>query len=190
MKALPNILILGTPGCGKTTFASALCDALNVLLRDSSSRKFTHIEVSRLIKEESLYDEWDQARDCSIYDEERLMSRLEDIVQDNKGGGCIMDFHSALPVEREWFQGFILLRCGTEALFDRLTERGYPSQKVEENNQAEIFGVVKEELLELIPDFGTEAENECHFEFENDNFGQLEFNMQRVISWVRDQMVQ
>eukprot|EP01056_Protomagalhaensia_sp_Gyna25_P000048 Protomagalhaensia_sp_Gyna_25__47@NODE_1021_length_2281_cov_79_095897_g784_i1_p2_GENE_NODE_1021_length_2281_cov_79_095897_g784_i1NODE_1021_length_2281_cov_79_095897_g784_i1_p2_ORF_typecomplete_len199_score36_52AAA_18/PF13238_6/1e27AAA_33/PF13671_6/3_8e09AAA_17/PF13207_6/6_2e07RuvB_N/PF05496_12/1_4e05SKI/PF01202_22/0_00012PRK/PF00485_18/0_00025AAA_5/PF07728_14/0_00025KTI12/PF08433_10/0_00066APS_kinase/PF01583_20/0_0011ADK/PF00406_22/0_0065NACHT/PF05729_12/0_0012IstB_IS21/PF01695_17/0_0014AAA_22/PF len=194
---LPNILILGTPGCGKTTFAGVLVDALNAQVKGTD--QFRHIEVSKLIKNESLYEEWDEERDCSIYDEELVAARVDELIAESHGG-CIVDFHSVYPFEIEWFSCFILLRCGTQALFDRLSERGYSTKKVEENVEAEIFGVVREELVDVMPEvehqwlasidkpaFGEPGLLPGCFEFMNESFELSESHMQKVLAWMVQQ---
>lgn len=97
-----NVLVVGTPGVGKTTFGRALALALNelALARTAATAeereregqggnrgqegetevgqvKWDHIEVSALIKKQKLYDEWDNERNCSIYSSRKLAKVLK-----------------------------------------------------------------------------------------------------------------
>ena len=48
-RTTPNILVTGTPGTGKTTFATLLNESL----------KFTYLNIGKLTSEKKLYQEWD-----------------------------------------------------------------------------------------------------------------------------------
>ena len=52
-RPLPNILITGTPGSGKTTLSKILEDSL-------SQYNFKYINVGTLISEHKLYDTWNE----------------------------------------------------------------------------------------------------------------------------------
>ena len=54
---LPNILITGTPGTGKTSLSMLLTDRLNELVQNSSKR-FTCINIGKIILEKKLYTVW------------------------------------------------------------------------------------------------------------------------------------
>lgn len=63
-KALPNILITGTPGCGKTTTASLVAEALPEL---------SHQNISELVKIHSLHSGKDAVFDSLILDEDAVL---------------------------------------------------------------------------------------------------------------------
>ena len=42
----------------------------------------------------------------------------------------------------------VLLRANNTQLFDRLQERGYNQKKIDENIECEIFGELKDEVVE------------------------------------------
>jgi adenylate kinase len=46
---VPNILITGTPGTGKTTLCQLLNESLN----------FSYLNLGKIIKDNKLYEEWD-----------------------------------------------------------------------------------------------------------------------------------
>ena len=61
-KKLPNILITGTPGTGKTTTAG--------LVSEASGLK--HLNISDMVKAEKLHEGYDQEFDTYILDEDKV----------------------------------------------------------------------------------------------------------------------
>lgn len=66
MRHLPNILVTGTPGTGKTTTCELLAE----------STGFTHVNVGDLVKSESLHCGWDDEYSCYIIDEDKVRIHL------------------------------------------------------------------------------------------------------------------
>ena len=58
---LPNILITGTPGTGKTTTCASIAEATGA----------THINVSELVKTEDLHSGWDDEFDSFVLNEDK-----------------------------------------------------------------------------------------------------------------------
>lgn len=58
----PNILITGTPGTGKTTFAQALAERTGL----------TYLSVGDLVKQHGLHEGWDAEFECHILDEDKV----------------------------------------------------------------------------------------------------------------------
>ena len=55
----------------------------------------------------------------------------------------------------------VLLRCNNTELFDRLQERGYNQEKINENIECEIFGELAQEVAESYkPDITLELKSE------------------------------
>ena len=81
---LPNVLITGTPGTGKTTAAERVAAALD---------GFSHINVSDLVKVKSLHSgkHEDEELDTFVLDEDLVCDELEEQMSD---GGNVVDFHS------------------------------------------------------------------------------------------------
>ena len=140
MQQRPNILVTGTPGVGKTTFCQQLADDLDL----------EHINVGKLISDESLFQEWDDELKCSIFDEDKVADRLEELLA---SGGKIVDFHSCDFMHSSWFALVFVLRAETHVLYDRLSARQYSEKKIQENVQSEIFQVLLDEATET---FGEE----------------------------------
>ena len=67
---------------------------------------------------------------------------------------------------------YVLLEIPTLTL-----RRGYPLKKIQENNEAEIMGVVSEEARESYPP-------EIVVELQSESTDDLEANVARVVAWV------
>jgi ABC-type dipeptide/oligopeptide/nickel transport system ATPase component len=65
-RKLPNILIVGTPGTGKSTTAQLVQQAVPSM---------RHVEVGALVKDKQLHDGWDDEYECYILDEDRVRCR-------------------------------------------------------------------------------------------------------------------
>jgi len=68
-RKLPNILITGTPGTGKTTTAEQVATITG----------FQHLQVGNLVKERGLHDGWDQEFDCYTLNEDKVKQRATTI---------------------------------------------------------------------------------------------------------------
>lgn len=64
MAKAPVIIITGTPGTGKTTHAQILAEESSVPLK--------HINVGELVKEKSLYEEYDEEWQSYTVDEDKV----------------------------------------------------------------------------------------------------------------------
>lgn len=112
---LPNIVVTGTPGCGKSSLAAAVAKAVPGTV---------HVDLSRIIKEKKLYSEWDDEMNASIFDEELVADYIDELYEQRmETGGIILDFHSVRFLPAEFFDRVFVLRCETAALFDRSSLR-------------------------------------------------------------------
>eukprot|EP00927_Polykrikos_kofoidii_P018042 TRINITY_DN18285_c0_g1_i1.p1 TRINITY_DN18285_c0_g1~~TRINITY_DN18285_c0_g1_i1.p1 ORF type:complete len:264 (+),score=73.76 TRINITY_DN18285_c0_g1_i1:67-858(+) len=164
-----NILVTGTPGTGKTTFAESLAKASGL----------RHIDVGKLIKEKKLYEEWDDERDCSIFDEDMLCDELEPLLEN---GGYVVDFHSPGCFDSDWFGLVVVLRCENSVLYDRLEQRKYSDAKIRENVEAEIFQTCLDDVKEAFED----ADSLPIWEVSNERRPELEDGIRRVKEFMRE----
>jgi len=163
-RSLPNILITGTPGTGKSTLSQELA------LRTS----FNCINVGDLAKQEELFDGWDDKYDCHVLDEDRVVDEMEDRMSD---GGNIVDYHGCDFFPERWFDIVFVLRTNNTVLFERLEQRNYSEEKIKENVQCEIFQTLLEEARES---YDT---NIVH-ELESNNPTDMERNLEQIIQWI------
>jgi adenylate kinase len=169
-RKLPNILITGTPGCGKTQHCERLKELLN----------FKFFNVSEDAKEKGYHFGHDEEYDTYILDVEKVLDVLEDPIAD---GGCVVDYHTCDFFPERFFQLVVVLRCNNTTLYDRLEARGYNEKKLEENVEAEIMQVVEDSATEsYAPEVVVVLNSETSEE--------LEDNCQRIIAWIKGYMSQ
>jgi adenylate kinase len=140
-RLLPNILISGTPGCGKTTLCSSLWTVLQGI-------GFQHVPVGNLVKRFGWYTSYDETFDSFILDEDKFLAGMKEKV---KSGGALIDFHSITVFPKCWIDLVIVLRTDNTVLYDRLNERNYNHVKILENVECEIMQVLLEEAVEAFP---------------------------------------
>lgn len=109
--AMPNILITGTPGTGKTTLAQAIVAA---------HPEMRHIELSKLIAEQELHEGRDEHFDTLIMDDDKVVDYLEDVMDIHKHRNTIVDFHTSDFFPERWFDLVIVLRTSAAPHYDRL----------------------------------------------------------------------
>uniref|UniRef100_A0A1X7SZ72 Adenylate kinase isoenzyme 6 homolog n=1 Tax=Amphimedon queenslandica TaxID=400682 RepID=A0A1X7SZ72_AMPQE len=110
VRALPNVLITGTPGTGKTLTASQVVERTGM----------SHFNVSELAKEGGLYEGWDEQFQSYILDEDKVVDELNDSLV---SGGCIVEYHGCDFFPERWFDAIFVLRTDNALLYDRLMKR-------------------------------------------------------------------
>ncbi|RMZ91984.1 hypothetical protein DV736_g795, partial [Chaetothyriales sp. CBS 134916] len=180
MRKYPNIIVTGTPGVGKTTTVATLL-SLATGTPNATPIPLKHLSINDLVKSRSCHEGYDAALQTYIVDEEKLMDEVEKEINDGEGeGGWVIDWHSTEGFAVRWVDLVVVLRCeNTAVLFDRLKQRGYPEAKVQENMDAEIFGVVADEAR----DAWSEEEDQV-VELKSEVAEQVEENAERILEWV------
>lgn len=131
-RLVPNILITGTPGTGKSTLSSEISEACNM----------EWINISELAKANNYFEEYDESLACHVLDEDRIVEELEDKITE---GGKIVDYHGCDFFPENWFDIVFVLTTDNTVLYDRLVKRGYSGKKLENNIQCEIFQTLLDE---------------------------------------------
>ncbi|KAL3232874.1 Uncharacterized protein RNJ44_04790 [Nakaseomyces bracarensis] len=162
----PNLLITGTPGCGKTT----TCELLKRNLEG-----YKYYNISDFAEEHKCYDGYDEARKSHIVDDDLLLDELEPLLRQGKS---IIDWHVNDVFPERLIDLVVVLRTDNSKLYDRLKSRGYHDSKIDENLDAEIMGVVLQDAQESY-------EPEIVVELQSDSTEDMENNVDRIVSWVK-----
>ena len=160
----PNLIITGTPGCGKSTTSELL---------QRNLPGFKYYDISSFAKEHNCYDGYDEGRKSHIVDEDKLLDELEPLLQK---GGSIIDWHCNDIFPERLIDLVVVLRCDNSTLYDRLNKRGYHDSKIQENLDAEIMGV-------LLQDAQESYEAEIVVELQSNNTKEMEANVDRITEW-------
>eukprot|EP00928_Gymnodinium_smaydae_P090928 TRINITY_DN74635_c0_g1_i1.p1 TRINITY_DN74635_c0_g1~~TRINITY_DN74635_c0_g1_i1.p1 ORF type:complete len:227 (+),score=71.99 TRINITY_DN74635_c0_g1_i1:57-737(+) len=161
-RKLPNILVTGTPGTGKTSTCARLAA--------QSGGRLTHVDVGALVKAKSLHEGKDDEYDAFILDEDKVCDELEPLMQQ---GGRIVDFHGCDFFPERWFDLVVVLRADNTVLYDRLAKRGYKPEKITENVECEIMMVCLDEARESYKE-------EIVVEMQSDSDAHMTANLTRI----------
>ena len=124
------VAITGTPGTGKDTVSKQVAKMLGWKL----------VDLNRLAKDGGLIKGFDKKRSCEIVDISGLRKEVKKIKKD-----VIIQSHYSHELNPDLV---IVLRTNPNILRKRLEKRGWPKEKVEENIEAEIMEICKDEVLQ------------------------------------------
>jgi adenylate kinase len=126
-----------------------------------------------------------------------LLDELEPLAN---AGGVILDWHTCEAFPERWVDLVVVLRCDHTKLWERLEKRcalvsamiflmslispfpvfsGYPTKKIQENNDAEIMDVVIEEARDSYAP-------EIVVELQSESTEDLESNVGRIVEWIKN----
>ncbi|XP_053993934.1 adenylate kinase isoenzyme 6 isoform X1 [Hylaeus anthracinus] len=160
----PNILVVGTPGVGKSLMSGLL----------SEKTGLEWIDVSKFAIENKCLEEYDEVYQCPILDEDKLLDQMENLMCE---GGKIVDYHGADFFPERWFDIVFVLRTNNTILYDRLKERGYTGKKLEDNIDCEIFQTILEEAKSAYKE-------EIVHELTSNNINEVMENVNRICQWI------
>lgn len=128
------VSIGGTPCTGKTEVAKVLAEKSGWKL----------VGLNELAEKKDLYSGYDKKRKCKIVDMGGVEEEIKNLSEKHKN--LIIESHYAhcLPSDVT-----VILRCNPKELRKRMRERGWRTEKIEENIIAEIMEVCKGEALEM-----------------------------------------
>jgi len=131
------IIVSGTPGTGKTTYAKKLAKEKNL----------KYIDVNKIIDTYNLSEGYDKDKDSKIIDTDKLNLVLVELIKKEKD--VVIDSHLSHYIDPEYVDSCIITKCSLKTLEKRLKEREYSKEKIRENLDAEIFDTCRVEAIEL-----------------------------------------
>ncbi|KKZ63186.1 dTMP kinase [[Emmonsia] crescens] len=165
MRTLPNVIITGTPGVGKTVHCEQLAHETGL----------RHLSINQVVKEHGCHEGFDNELKCYIVDEDKLLDEIEDEVLE---GGWLIDWHACDLFPKSWIDLVVVVRCpSTSILYDRLASRGYSEIKLQENLDAEIFEVLLDEAKQAY-------DEEIVVELTSEKDEDIESNCARIKGWI------
>ncbi len=141
-KKVSRVAITGTPGTGKSTLSKII----------SKKIEYLRVEVNEFAEKQGLFTEKDMKRGSWIVDEKKLEKAINAIE-----GHVVLDGHLSHFCRAGLV---IVLRMNPVELKKRLLSRGWSSNKIKENVEAEALGVCL-----------SEARKKCKNVFEIDTTG-------------------
>lgn len=125
------ILIVGTPGVGKTVVSKLLASKINAL----------YINLAEFVKRENLILGVDEARDTLIADINKVSKLVREILESSERD-AVIDGHYAMDVvSAKAVHLVFVLRRNPDELKKTLESRGFREKKLWENLAAEILDV-------------------------------------------------
>ncbi len=130
---MKNIIISGTPGCGKTSVAREVSKLVDTKI----------ISLNELAISEKFLFEYDKKRKTYIVDFEifrpYVLKKIKKIQKSNHPF-LIIESHFSDIIPDKYIDYVFILRCEPDELIKRLKKKNYDSKKIIENIQAEILG--------------------------------------------------
>lgn len=122
------IALTGTPGTGKSSVSK--------LLR----KKYKVLALGRIITKYKLYSRYDKKRETYVASLGKIAEFLRKHAMDKPD--LIIDSHLAHLLPKNMIDLVIVLRCEPNMLEKRLKKKGWKKEKVQENKEAELIGVI------------------------------------------------
>lgn len=127
------IAITGVAGVGKTTIGKKLSEILN----------FEYINLTEFAIKNNLIEEYDEAYQSYIVDEEKVIKALQEYIKNNSNKSFIIEGNFSHLIDADLY---IVIKTDPNILLKRLEERGYPYHKIFENLWAMNLEVIEDEL--------------------------------------------
>jgi adenylate kinase len=138
---MKNIIISGTPGCGKTSVAKEITKLVNAKI----------LSLNELAVSDKFSFEYDEERKTYIVDFEifrpYIIKKIKKI-KENNPSYLIIESHFSDIIPNKYIDYPFILRCEPDELFKRLKNKKYDLKKVKENIQAEILGNCVNQFLQ------------------------------------------
>ncbi|MGC9079771.1 MAG: adenylate kinase family protein [Nanopusillaceae archaeon] len=129
------ICITGIPGSGKSTIAKKLAEKI----------KYHLIDIGEFVIKNKLYEEYDEALQTYIVDEEKLFKVLDEYIKDKENVIIDGNFSHLYPK----CDICIIIKADPNIIYERLKSRGYSYNKIFENIWAMNLEVIEDEIEEM-----------------------------------------
>lgn len=129
-----HVAISGTPGTGKTT--------LSILLREKG---YSIIDLNKLAVDKGFITGIDKKRNSKIMDLNGLNRYIEDYYRSKDI--IFIEGHASHLLNNIDYT--IILRCHPKPLKNRLKKKGWSSEKIKENVEAEILDIILCEAVDI-----------------------------------------
>ncbi len=123
------LIVTGTPGSGKTTFAKKM----------AKKRKYVYISVNSLITKNKLHEKYDNALKTKIVDTKKLSVFLMKRIRSLDAKGVVIDSHLSHFLPASFVDTCYVMTCTLSKLKQRLKKRRYSTLKLRDNLEAEAF---------------------------------------------------
>ncbi len=130
---MKNVIISGTPGCGKTSVAKEMTDFLQAKI----------LSLNELAISDNFSFEFDEDRKTYIVDFEIFLPyvlKKIDELNKTKLPFLIIESHFSDIIPEKFVDYAFILRCDPDVLYKRLEQKNYTQAKIIENIQTEILG--------------------------------------------------
>lgn len=162
---MPNIIVTGTPGCGKTSHSESVASSLG--------KQYRLYSISDIAKDHKFIESYDEKLDTSVVDEDKLLDWIEPELEK---GGAIIDWHCCDIFPERLIDLVVVLRTETAHLHDRMTKRGYKDNKIQANLDCEIMEVVLQDAKDSYAP-------EIVIELASNTVDDMDDNVDRVVAW-------
>lgn len=130
---MENIIISGTPGCGKTSVSTEIPNMIDAKI----------ISLNELALSKKFSFDYDKDRKTYIVDFEiflpYIIKKIKKIKKDNPQF-LVVESHFSDILPSKYIDYIFILRCNPDELTRRLKEKEFDTKKIMENVQAEILG--------------------------------------------------
>jgi adenylate kinase len=137
-----RIAITGTPGVGKHTIAKMISEYFGIKLFD----------LTLISKEEGLFEENNGIIEV---DTDKLAKKISDIISND---GIIVGHLAPYVLQKSQIDKIIILRRNPNKLVSIFHQRGYSKEKIQENIESEILGVISYDVFQKFNEKATQVE--------------------------------
>ena len=123
------IVVTGTPGTGKTTFARMLARHLNA----------EYLPVGKFITRHHLFRRYDEKRRTKVVDMTKTSRRMRRLIKLSDHTIVVETHHPEGIIANDLANVVFVLRCKPSILMRRLRRKKWSNEKIRENVMAEIL---------------------------------------------------